>query len=74
MAFEYGSQVIEVRNPFRLEGWVYCLRGLVTSTLGLYLLLSVKDQVSMGQDTLGLLQAGGGLLLVAIGLYALGMG
>jgi hypothetical protein len=74
MAFEYGSQVIQIRNPFRLEGLAYSLRGLVVTALGVYLMLSVKDQVSMGQDTLGMLQAGGGLLLVAIGLYALAMG
>jgi hypothetical protein len=74
MAFEYGSQVIEVRNPFRLEGAAYCLRGLVVTALGVYMMLSVKEQVSQGQETLAMLQAGGGLLLVAIGLYALAMG
>ena len=31
MAFEYGSQAIEIRNPFRLEGFVYTVRGAVVT-------------------------------------------
>lgn len=74
MGFEYGSQAIEIRNPFRVEGLVYFLRGVVVAALGLILLLSVREQVSAGQSTLGAFQFGGGLLLVATGIHALARG
>ncbi len=64
MAFEYGSQSIELRNPFRLEGLLYFLRGAVVTSLGGYLILYGADD----------LRFGAGVLLLAIGLYAVGLG
>ncbi len=70
MTFEYGSQVIEVRNPFRLEGLAYALRGLIVVPLGVYLMLGVESHVSAGEPTLGWLWAAGGLVLIGFGLHA----
>lgn len=64
MAFEYGSQSIELRNPFRLEGLLYFLRGAAVSGLGGYLILYGADDLRFGT----------GVLLLAIGLYAVGLG
>ena len=51
MAFEYGSQAIEIRNPFRLEGFVYTVRGAVVTALGALLLLDVQARVDGGAAT-----------------------
>ncbi len=64
MAFEYGSQSIELRNPFRLEGLLYFLRGAAVACLGGYLILYGADDLRFGT----------GVLLLAIGLYAVGLG
>lgn len=74
MGFEYGSQAIQIRNPFRAEGAVYAVRGAVVLALGAYLLMGVQATVGNGDNTLGALQFVGGLLLVVIGLHALGAG
>ncbi len=71
MTFEYGSQVIAVRNPFRLEGLAYAIRGLIVVPLGVSLMLGVEQRVSAGEQTLGWLWAAGGLILIAYGLHAL---
>ena len=71
MAFEYGSQSIEIRNPFRLEGFIYLLRGLAVAALGIYLILYVGGDAPAGVRDM---QFGVGVLLAAIGLYAVGLG
>jgi hypothetical protein len=75
MGFEYGSQAIEVRNPFRAEGAAYALRGLIVAAAGVYLLLfaGVGDGVAE-PDARVVLQLVAGVLLLAGGLYALGLG
>jgi hypothetical protein len=75
MGFEYGSQAIEVRNPFRAEGAAYALRGLIVAAAGVYLLLfaGVGDGVAE-PDARVVLQLAAGVLLLAGGLYALGLG
>ncbi len=64
MGFEYGSQTIEIRNPFRLEGATYLLRGLLTVPMGTWLLLYVPGELPFAV----------GVLLLGAGLYALGLG
>lgn len=64
MGFEYGSQTIEINNPFRLEGAAYLLRGLLVAPLGGYLMVYVPGEIPFA----------GGVLLLGAGLYALGLG
>jgi hypothetical protein len=70
MAYEYGSQQIEIRNPFRLEGVALVVRAVVLIALALYLMLQVKDVVATGARALGWIQMGGGILLLGFGLAA----
>jgi hypothetical protein len=39
MPFEYGSQQVDIPNPFRFEGIAYTLRAAVLILLGLIALL-----------------------------------
>ncbi|WP_028765747.1 hypothetical protein [Shewanella fidelis] len=66
MAFDYGSIDIGLKNPFKKEGAVTSLRGLVTTVLGVYLLIEaaavVRDSAAVGW------------ILVVFGLFLLGSG
>lgn len=73
MAFEYGSHDLGIRNPFRFEGTIRAIRGVLTSLIGLLLLLKVADAVTehavLGWFTIAL-----GFIVLANGLWALGSG
>ncbi len=36
MAYDYGSQSLGIRNPFRIEGALVALRGGLMLALGMY--------------------------------------
>ena len=74
MSFEYGSETLGIKNPFRVEGLLFSIRGLIVAAMGAYLLFTVKGVVHGGSTV----QAWGhmivGLVLLAGGLTALGRG
>jgi hypothetical protein len=70
MAYEYGSQRIDIKNPFRLEGAAYVARAAVLIVLALFLMLHVKDTVASGARNLGWIQMGGGIVLLGFGIAA----
>lgn len=74
MSYEYGSIDLGIRNPFRAEGFVRAAGGLLTGGLGLYCLLLVKSLVEHGERLQGWLHLFVGVVLLAAGLAALGMG
>jgi hypothetical protein len=74
MPYEYGSQQIQIPNPFRFEGVAYTARSAVLFLLGLYALFQVRGLVSEGQRTLGVIETLGGMLLLALGVFGLYVG
>lgn len=74
MSYDYGSQGLGIANPFRIEGAIIALRGLVVALAGFYALFLVANLVDRGREIEGWLHAGLGLLLVLWGLTALGKG
>lgn len=74
MAFDYGSQGIAIRNPFRLEGFLGACRGAVFAVLGVLLLLTVRDRLVQGGAQSGWTQLGVGVVLLILGLAALSVG
>ena len=52
MAFDYGSIDLGLKNPFKLEGKITALRGLIESIAGISLLViaagSVKEDTTAG--------------------------
>ncbi|TKB56661.1 hypothetical protein [Ferrimonas aestuarii] len=73
MAYEHGSLDLGIRNPFRFEGVIRALRGLLTTALGLIVLLSVTSAVQENQ-IIGWITALTGFILLSNGLWTLGSG
>src|SRR3989442_15895876 len=74
MAYDYGSSRIELANPFRLEGALSAVRGVVMTILGIVLLLSLRQQVLEPGSAAGAAKLLGGIALLGRGLYAGGAG
>lgn len=73
MAYDYGSESLGIRNPFKVEGLFRAIRGLLVTLLGIYPLLQVINLVQEDK-ILAWIFAGVGFILLAGGLRALGGG
>lgn len=73
MAFDYGSSGLNIRNPFRIEGSVIAVRGMIQTLLSVYLLISVSRLIDESY-ALGWITALIGFVLLSNGLYALVIG
>ena len=73
MAFEYGIQKLNIRNPFRFEGLVRSVRGVVLSAIGVYLLLQIQPLLATDKAQAWLSLAIGSVFVLG-GLKALGVG
>ncbi|MEL0634384.1 hypothetical protein V6237_16530 [Pseudoalteromonas carrageenovora] len=73
MAFDYGSIDLGLKNPFKLEGKVTALRGLIESIAGVSLLViaagSVKEDATAGWILMIF-----GMLILALGIRSLSSG
>ena len=67
MAYEYGSIDLGIRNPFRIEGAVLTVAGVIIAGLGLIALLRVQGLVSSGEQIRGWMSLAIGVLLIARG-------
>ena len=74
MAYDYGSSRIEVANPFRLEGALTAVRGVVMTILGIVILLSLRQQVLEPGSAAGVVKLLGGIAILTDGLYVAGAG
>lgn len=76
MAFDYGSINLGVKNPFKVEGAVSAIRGLVILAVGIYLLVAaagvVRDSPVHGWILMiaGFVILGTGLRDTGKGIYA----
>lgn len=70
MAFDFGSSELSIRNPFKLEGALTCIRGVVLLALGVLLLFTTKAQVAGQPTSQEIVLLLGGVLFVAMGLAA----
>ncbi|QIZ77629.1 hypothetical protein [Ferrimonas lipolytica] len=73
MAYEHGSLDLGLRNPFRFEGTIRAMRGILTTALGVLVLLAVTSAVQQHQ-VFGWITAITGFLLLSSGLWTLGSG
>ena len=51
MAYDYGSESLGIRNPFKAEGLLRAIRGLVVSLLGINPLLQVAKPLCNSAKT-----------------------
>ena len=70
MPFEYGSQQVDIPNPFRFEGAAYTARAAVLIVLGLFALLAVRTLVTDGERAIAGVVMAGGLSLLGFGVFA----
>jgi len=73
MAYDYGSESLGIRNPFKTEGLLRAVRGALVSLLGIYPLLQVASVIKE-DHILAWIYALVGFVLLAGGLRALGGG
>ncbi|MBE0360355.1 hypothetical protein [Pseudoalteromonas aliena] len=73
MAFDYGSIDLGLKNPFKLEGKITAVRGLIESVAGISLLViaagSVKEDTTAGWILMIF-----GMLILALGIRSLSSG
>jgi hypothetical protein len=74
MAFEYGSDTLGIKNPFRVEGALRAVAGVLVALLGGYALLSVKGMVEAGDKGAGWLTLAVAVVLLVAGLSGIGRG
>ncbi len=61
MPFEYGSQQVDIPNPFKFEGAAYTARAAVLIALGVVALLGVRPLVADGERAVAAVVMLGGL-------------
>lgn len=75
MAYEYGAQKLNIRNPFRFEGLIRSIRGLIIILIGIYLLTQIQALLQTDKTSawvalsLGAIFVIGGLKALALGLF-----
>ena len=74
MAYEYGTADLGLRNPFKFEGAVRLLRGVITAAFGIVALLTVQTHVTTGHPLQAWVTLAVGLLLAVTGSYTAGSG
>lgn len=73
MAFDYGSESLGIRNPFKMEGLIRAARGLIVTSMGVYPLLQVAEIIQQDK-ALAWIYAIIGFVLLSGGLRSLGGG
>lgn len=73
MAYDYGTNTLGIRNPFKVEGAFRTVAGVSIALLGFYNLFSVTTTLAENQQ-LAWIKAGMGLLFLVWGLKASGTG
>ena len=77
MSFDYGSIDLGIKNPFKTEGKISIIRGIIIVALGAYLLFQatsiVKDNQISGWILMffGISLFGAGLVVLSKGTYAI---
>lgn len=74
MAFQYGSIDLGIPNPFKVEGAIRTLQGLLVAGLGASALFEVKDLTIVGGKAEAVLTLLIGVVLLFYGLISLSLG
>lgn len=74
MFFEYGSNSLDVPNPFKKEGLTYILAGLLILIIGVISLLTLRARIVEGGTSSGWLVLIVCIITLSYGLYSVGKG
>lgn len=71
MSFQYGKDVLNIKNPFKDAGYLMMIRGAISLILGIILLLSIRDLMAADQQSLSYLTLASSLIILADGVIYL---
>ena len=73
MSFDYGSLGLDIKNPFKTEGKIVAVQGVIQSIIGAYLLIQATNAVDTNMPIAWLFM-GAGILILGFGLKSLATG
>ena len=73
MSYEYGSDGLGIKNPFKVEGTIKIIRGVITFVVGIIILLSVPQSVQ-SNAYFGWVSTGISFVILFLGAVAIGKG
>jgi len=68
MGYEYGKDVLNIKNPFKDAARLMLIRGAITTIIGVILLLSIKDLMNSGLQALAYITLLSSLIILADGI------
>lgn len=73
MAYDFGAQSLGIKNPFKVEGKIKTIAGILITLLGVYILLQVPENLKIDK-ILGWAFAALGFIFIIAGLKRCGVG
>ncbi|WP_411954004.1 hypothetical protein ACKXGF_12300 [Alkalibacillus sp. S2W] len=74
MDFQYGSDSLDIQNPFKKEGLYYIISGIIIAIIGILSVLTLRSQVLENGTISGWISVGVSLFILALGIQFLTKG
>lgn len=74
MAFNYGKKTLDIKNPFKTEGKLDLVFGIITLVLGIIQAFLIRNSINSGFQKLAWLELVFSIILIGIGIRAIIMG
>ena len=74
MAFNYGKKTLDIKNPFKTEGKLDLVFGIITLVLGILQAFLIRNSINSGFQKLAWLELVFSIILIGIGIRAIIMG
>ncbi|MFW5761610.1 MAG: hypothetical protein ACOCXH_11575 [Cyclobacteriaceae bacterium] len=71
MSYQYGKDVLNIKNPFKEASYLMLIRGAITLTIGIFLLLSIRDLMVAQREALSYITLAASLIILADGIVNL---
>lgn len=71
MSYQYGKDVLNIKNPFKEAGYLMLIRGAISSAIGIFLLLSIRDLMTAGEENISYITLAASLVILADGIINL---
>ena len=74
MAFNYGKNALDIKNPFKVEGKLDLIFGILALLLGVLLMFQIRSSISFGLQKLAWLELLLSIIFIVVGLRAIILG
>ncbi len=68
MAFDYGKDTLGIKNPFKFEGFLVLIKGILITILGIILIFHVRATIGQGLKLEAWVEMAGAILFLGLGL------